>query len=306
MMPRTLVALIVTHQRPVEMARLLEGLEKSTRKPDLCIVSDHAPGGDSKKWSSWAGLRVRVLEDPSNPGPGAGWANAAAANDLPDSDLLFLDDDVVLGEGAIAGLSEFLGSADCVAPLLSDESGRLWGFPEPEDVRLRALIRKAGTPAEALELMGPGPHRMCWCTGACVLTTSEFYKKIGPHRRDFWMLGEDLEFSMRAATHGRAVFSCAVTVPHLPPPGPGTPVSNYIKFCSLLQNLCYLSGHSPNSQHMFRYLPGNFRRFVRTFGISPRTLRDGWTCFSGGLIFGEPAGTPRGTALRQRVRELMS
>jgi len=296
-----LVAVTVTHQRPQELKRLLDSLEASSRPPDLCVISDHAPDGTTADIAARSGLNVKVLENASNPGPGAGWSNAAAG--LDHSDLLFLDDDVVLPPDSIAKMAALLSDADAVAPLLEDAGGLLWGFPEPTLRKQRKLIRQAKTPADALTLLGPGPHPFCWCTGACVLVSANLYRSIGSHRRDFWMLGEDLEFSMRAAAAGRAVFTCEVVVPHLPPRGPVSPTSGYIKFCSLLQNLSYLSFHSPHSQHMTRYLPGNFLRFFRTYSWSAKTLHDAWTCFSGGAIHGEPAGAVRGTTLRKRITQ---
>ncbi len=298
---KQLVALTVTHRRPKELERLLKSLEASSRPPDLCVISDHAPDGSTAQIAERSGLKVKVLEDPTNPGPGAGWSNSAMG--LEGADLLFLDDDVVLPPDGIAKMVGLLSDMGAVAPLLEDAGGLLWGFPEPTLRDQRKLIRQAKTPADALALLGPGPHSFCWCTGACVLVSEKLYRSIGPHRRDFWMLGEDLEFSMRAAAAGRAVFTCEVVVPHLPPLGPPSPTSGYIKFCSLLQNLSYLSFHSPHSQHMTRYLPGNFLRFFRTHSWSSKTLHDAWTCFSGGVIHAEPAGGPRGTALRQRIAD---
>jgi GT2 family glycosyltransferase len=298
---KPLVALTVTHRRPQELERLLKSLAASSRPPDLCVISDHAPDGTASRIAEASGLKVRVLEDATNPGPGAGWNNAASGVD--GADLLFLDDDVVLPPDGIAKMRGLLSGDGAVAPLLEDGAGMLWGFPEPAVREQRKLIREARTPADALSLLGPGPHPFCWCTGACVLVSGDLYRSIGPHRRDFWMLGEDLEFSMRAAAEGRALFTCEVVVPHLPPDGPPSPVSAYIKFCSLLQNLSYLSLHSPHSQHMTRYLPGNFLRFFRTHSLSGKTLRDAWTCFAGGALLGEPAGGPRGSALRRRIAE---
>ncbi len=298
---KPLAALTVTHRRPQELKRLLDSLAASSRPPDLCVISDHAPDGTTAAMATQSSLNIKVLEDSSNPGPGAGWSNAASG--LEKADLLFLDDDVVLPPDGIEKMVRLLSNADAVAPLLADSEGLLWGFPEPSLRNQRSLIRQARTPADALALLGPGPHPFCWCTGACVLVSSNLYHSTGPHRRDFWMLGEDLEFSMRAASGGRAVFTCEVVVPHLPPVGPASPASGYIKFCSLLQNLSYLSFHSPHSQHMTRYLPGNYLRFFRTFSWNAKTLRDAWACFSGGAIHAEPAGAARGTALRKRIHQ---
>jgi GT2 family glycosyltransferase len=235
---------------------------------------------------------VRVFHDPANPGPGAGWANGARrAREIFDNpDILYLDDDVVLPPRTLEILLREKSGARAICPLLEDADGRLWGFPEPFLRRGRKLIRQAETPADALRLLGPGPHRFCWATGACLLTEAG---EPELHRDDFRMLGEDLEFSMRLASGGRAVFTCLVAVPHLPPP-PADPVSarraDYNKFRSLLRNLSYLSFHSPHSAHMWRYLPGNFRRFFRTHGLTASTVADAWACFRRGALCGQPSG----------------
>lgn len=284
----------------MECRRLLESLAASVTKPDRCVVADHSPESLELSVADALPFPVEILGDPSNPGPGAGWANAAAGH--PEADVLFLDDDVLLPPHAIGRMRDCLDPQGMVAPLLEDDGGALWGFPEPVDRHQRRLIRKAATPADALRLLGPGPHPMNWCTGACVLAAAGLREKIGPHRRDFWMLGEDLEYSMRAAQSGRAVFVCDVAVPHLPPKGVENPVGARAKFCSLLQNLCYLSTRCPHSAHMIRYLPGNFLRYFRTFGWGAASLMEAARCFAGGILRGEPAGGPSGRALRERLR----
>jgi len=128
--------------------------------------------------------------------------------------------------------------------------------------------------------------------------------RAGLHRDDFWLLGEDLEYSMRVAAIGRAAFTTKISVPHLPPPAPHAEAArrgDYLKFCSLLQNLSYLSFHSPHSRHMKTYLPGNFRRFFRTHGMGLRQIRDAAACLWQGAFRAQPSGTTSGKALRQRI-----
>jgi len=304
---RKVVAVIVTWRREHELDRLLTCLENSTHPLHGCVVMDHAgtvPGEFSRR-----AFPTKILPDTSNPGPGAGWANGArfAGEFFGKTDLLYLDDDVVLPRDALEVLLREKHDAGVICPLLEDSHGSLWAFPEPVCREDREKIRRAKTPAEALALLGPGPHPFCWATGACLLVGKEAGEER--HRKDFWMLGEDLEFSMRLAAKTRAVFTCLVAVPHLPPGPPDAATarkSDYRKFCSLLQNLSYLSFHSPHSRHMGSYLPGNFRRFFRTHGHSPATWSDAIFCFWQGAILGRPAGHKVGEALRERIsrREL--
>lgn len=300
---------MVTHRRPDELKRLLKGLAESRPRPLGCVISDHAPGGEVPAIAAAAGLKTVVLENAANPGPGAGWSRAAkAALDLfPEAEAVwYLDDDVVIPPDGLEILLDEMtrAGADSIAPLLEDSAGRLWAFPEPESLPFRQKIRAADTPAAALALIGPDPVPFCWCTGACYLVKRSILESEVYHREDFWLLGEDLEYSMRIAAASKAVFTCRVTVPHLPPPASSPAAarkSDYVKFCSLLQNLTYLAFHSKDSRHMKRYLPGNYRRFLRKHSPLRRATRDAAACFWNGAIRAEPAGGPLGRQLRERI-----
>jgi len=302
------VAAIVTHRRPGELRRLLDGLAASTVPLLGCVIADHAPGDSTQSLAAATPFPTLVLEDASNPGPGAGWANAAkAAFDRFENlaAVWYLDDDVVIAPDTLEILLMELDGRDAIAPLLEDAEGRVWAFPEPQSPPLRRLIREVKTPAEALERLGPEALPFCWCTGACFLVRRRAIEAVGWHRGDFFLLGEDLEYSMRVAARGQAVFTCRASVPHLPSPARDPAQAwrgGYLKFCSLLQNLSYLSFHVPHGGHMKRYLAGNFRRFFRTHGVSARTARDAAACLWQGACLGQPAGTPGGAALRARIQ----
>ena len=295
------VVAIVTHRRPVELGRLLEGLKKSSLPVRGCVISDHAPGGKTREIAARGGIEVIVREDGTNPGPGVGWAKAAElalAHFGPNVDAVwFLDDDVVIAPDALRILWEAMTSSGAggAAPLLEDAAGRLWAFPEPEAPELRETIRKAVTCADAARLIGPEPQPSVWCTGASFLVSRQAIDAVGFHRGDFWMLGEDLEYSMRVASRCGVVFTTRVVVPHLPEPGSDPEAArrgDYRKFLALLQNVSYLGFHCPHSAHMKWYVAGNFRRFFRTHGL--RGLGDALRCFWEGAVRGRAAAPRRG------------
>ncbi len=308
-MTQGVVAVVVTYRRLPELKRLLDCLARSTVPLLGCVISDHSPDGSVTALArETTGLQVIVREDASNPGPGAGWRNAAAlaVEHLgPEvSALWYLDDDVVPEANCLEILLHDLKGTGAIAPLLSDAEGALWAFPEPEDAELRRLMRRARTPADARLLIGDSPHPACWATGACLLVTRKAYDRTGGHRTDFWLLGEDLEYSMRLAAEGGLAFTCRSTVPHLPIPSGDAEAARrggYVKFCSLLQNLSYLSFHSTHSRHMRTYLPGNYRRFFRTYGWGVTQIADAARCLLGGVIQGQPAGGPVGEKLRREI-----
>lgn len=305
------VAVIVTYRRSFELGRLLEGLSRSETHLLGCIVVDHAADPASMEIPSKFGPNFIVLPDVTNPGPGAGWARGAKFafehfGSAHVTAIWYLDDDVVIGPEVLGTLLTEIGraKADSIAPLLEDSNGFLWAFPEPLEPSLRKTIRLASTPADARTLLGDAPQAFCWCTGACFLVTKQAINRVGLHRPDFWILGEDIEYSMRLSSKGGGVFTCMVSVPHLPPPPRDAKAArkgDYVKFCSLLQNLTFLAFHSPDSRHMKRYLPGNFRRFFSSHGLGLRTLRDGFACAWNGLVRAEPAGRSGGTKLRERI-----
>lgn len=308
--PPRIAAAIAAFRRDEELARLLASLASSTIPFDGGVfVADNAASGETAAVCAVAPLPVTWLPRSSNNGPGAAW-NTAASSALADNSVthvLVLDDDVIPPSDTVALLLQAMGdSAAAAAPLLFDEKERLWAFPEPKAPTLRRAIRRVHSVSECRTALGPEPHPFCWATGACMLYARRAFE-TGGFREDFWMLGEDLEFSMRVASTLGGVFTASAAVAHLPPPGmPGTAsMGNRLKFLALLQNLSYLAFHSHHSCHMRRYLPGNFKRYLLTEDPSPAGLRDAWRTFWHGALRGRPAGHASGMHLRQRVQRRM-
>ena len=305
--PSCVAVAIATHRREAELQRLLAALGKSNLPPTGGIfVADNASSPETRTVCE-AVSGVAWLPRPVNNGPGPAW-NAAAAKALENPDVthvLVVDDDVVLPPHALNGLLEALDAAGAAAsaPLLFYQNDCLWAFPEPCEVALRAAIRRIHTPEECRQAFGDVPHPFCWATGACMLYTRQAFETSGFFREDFWMLGEDLEFSMRVASLLGGVFTAAVAVAHLPPPPKTAAIrtSHRLKFLALLQNLSYLAFHSPHRAHLRSYLAGNFKRYVRTEGWAPGTLWDGWCAFYEGALWKQPAGTSSGARLRERT-----
>lgn len=305
------VAVIVAYHRDVELARLLRGLLAGTTIPGAIVVVDNAASTETEHIVNLEAPEAIYLAVPENPGPGTAWRKgcelAMKKWDREITHLLTLDDDVVFTEKTLEDLLAGCRNCDAVVPLLTDHSNHIWGFPEPRDKQQRKLIREAQTPADALALLGPAPQEFCWATGACVLFTRNAADTIGLHGEDFFMLGEDLEWSMRLASALRGAFLPGVVVPHLPPQTasgqPGSTVYAVIKFAALLQNLSYLAFHHRGSAHMKSYLPGNFRRFFKTRGVSGFSILLAVRVFYAGTILGEPAGKRHGAQIREMIRK---
>ena len=194
-------AAIATFRRDQTLARLLAALAQSNIAVGPICVADNASSEETKETCLAAG--AKWLPRQVNKGPGAAWNTAvtAALTDPEITHILVLDDDVVPPPDALNIMLGAMESADCgaVAPLLFDAKNQLWGFPEPQERELRAAIRRVTDYGSARKILGDHPHPFCWATGACMLYRRDVFEKCGLFREDFWMLGEDLEFSMRAA-----------------------------------------------------------------------------------------------------------
>ncbi len=291
-----IAAVVVTYRRDRELGRLLQSIEASTVPLSLVVVVDHAAVPATRQLLGRFHLPVLYIANANNPGPGAGWKNGmeTALRELPaTTHFLILDDDVVLPPQAVARLVGATESVAVACPMLLDASEKIWAFPEPRESALRRKIREIHTAEESVAAFGHAPLAFVWATGACLLVRREAVDAMGFYRTDFWMLGEDLEYTMRLAAGGGGVFLPDLFVPHLPPPAvhpESAAAAERVKFRSLLQNLAYLSFHHPASGHLRWYLAGNVRRYFRTFGWNPIALGQSFSCLWKGAILRKPAG----------------
>lgn len=303
-------AITATYRRAAELSRLLDCLAAQTVKVDLFVCADNAaePTIETLVKEKRSDTLYLPLKENAGCGAGlrAGEEAALARFGEKITHFWILDDDAVPPPDCLQNLLETQRSsrAGIVAPLCRTAEGKFWAFPEPLEPILRRIIREIDSPVEfrrqlqesGVDLVVP----MAWCTGVCQLITRESLVKAGLHRPDFWMLGEDLELSMRISDADRGVFRADTIVDHLPPeqsPGPEADLQHQRKFLALLQNLTYSAFYVKGSRHMWSYLPGNYRRFFRTFGWSMRSLQLAFTALMNGLLFREPAGGRRGRKL---------
>ncbi len=298
------VVLVATYRRNREVARLLGALKAQTGPVAGMVVADNGADPECRAVVESAEWPTVYLSLPENEGCGAGLRaaeEAALTRFSQATHWWILDDDAVPPPETLEQLLAALdraGGFGMAVPLLTDGQGKVWAFPEPVDRGARRVFRQTDAPAEVVRHLGPGPHAACWATGACQLVRVRAARDAGLHRTDFWMLGEDLDFSMRVASSSGLCFVTEVWVPHLPPESAGDPVSAEAwarrKFRSLLQNLTYLAIHQwKEARHLWRYLPGNYRRYFRTYGWSWTRLKEAGTCFWRGAVRGWPAGTKK-------------
>jgi GT2 family glycosyltransferase len=220
--------------------------------------------------------------------------------------LLILDDDAVLSPETIEALASAMARerADLAYALITGEDGRIGWLPGLRDRTSGPRDVFDGTPVEFRVRFGAEPRDFIWAQGICLLVAREALERLGPHRDDFWVRGEDLEFSLRFTARGRGILVPAVVAQHLPP-AEETVLSReaeYLKHCALVQNIAYIGFRLPHGHRIAWTIAGALRRFFRiwswpAFGDALRAL---WR----GAVLGEPAGTGKGQTFRARFAAL--
>jgi GT2 family glycosyltransferase len=215
-----------------------------------------------------------------------------------------LDDDAFAHAGAMQQLIQAMdaASADAAVPLIVDGTGRVSWPPGLLERKAQLVSRSHCTPDEYVQACGSMPIPFTWSPWPSLMVSRRAIEAVGFPRDDFWISAEDLEFSLRLTAHGYGILVPKAVCAHLPPAeNPGrSQRQHYLKFCSMLQNLSYVTLHLRHGRRILQHLPGNFFRFFRTFGLSSMSLRDAACAFWFGAARGKTAGTPGYTEFRER------
>ena len=273
------VALVATRFRSNLLARLLESLHRQSIRPLAAVICDNGPDPETVEVSEKSPLPCELISPKKNLGFGGGLAAAGqlAFEKFPDlSHLLVVDDDTILAPKDLESLlaSATKHSAGTVAPFLVDETGKLQEVPEPVSWPLARAFRAIGQNLDKARALAPGGYPMAWCIGPCLLIAKHVWLRAGPPRSDMLAFGDDVEFSLRLSAASPAWAEPSATVVHAPPPStsnlpPPADAAHFKKFGTLLQNLAFTCIASPRPRHLPLYLPGNAKRFLRTFGFTP-------------------------------------
>jgi len=306
-----IVAVVATCDRPVELARLLKSLEESGPGLGAVVVVDNGGDPGIRNIVEAAGCNTRYFSPGKNLGCGGGLRfGEEKALDLFERELThlwILDDDAVVSPGAPAGLAEAMRreNADAACPMVTDGEGRIGWFPGLLDPEKFRALRDLKTPSEFIRKCGAAVIPFSWSTGVALLVSKRAVAELGFHRDDYWMRGEDLEFSLRITHSHKGIFVPGVEVQHIPPPSaenPATHASEYLRHAVMLQNLWYNGLRLPHGRSLLRTLPGNYRRFLKTWSL--RASGDALRAFWLGVVIGKPAGTAGGDYFRIRDNKL--
>jgi GT2 family glycosyltransferase len=302
------IAITATYRRPTELARLLASLATIPTQLGGAIVIDNGAGEASSSEMQTGPLSIHRIAPGENLGCGGGLrlGEQMALERFPSATHFWiLDDDAVVEP---ATLSQLLGAmatekADAAHPLVVAPDGSLGWFPGLLDRKKFRTIKKRQTPDEFVAQCGDAPIPFSWSQGIALLVTRSIVDRVGFHRDDFWVRGEDLEFSLRITAIARGIYVPAARVAHLPPSALGTDAgdSEYAKHRAMLQNLAYTAVRLPHGRRLVRTLPGNWLRFLRTWPRSLRTVKDLIDVAWLGALLGRPAGAQPGKCAKSPI-----
>ena len=194
------VAVVVTHDRPVLLNECLRALGEQRRPPDLVIVVDNASGLETTAViARFDGVRTLCLA--SNLGGAAGFQRGMAAALADGADHVWLMDDDGRPEDpaclerllAVADLLQ----ADMVAPLVVDAADRdRLAFP----IRLHGRTLFTADAVSHLPVIDGFAHLF---NG--VLVTAALIRRIGQPDPRFFIRGDEVEFLYRARHAGARI-----------------------------------------------------------------------------------------------------
>ncbi|MDR0534277.1 MAG: glycosyltransferase [Verrucomicrobiales bacterium] len=306
-----IVALIATYCRYDELKRCLDCLLVQTFSVDAVLVLDNARDPEIAKLAGRY-ENVHYLPMTDNNGCGAAlkageeYAFKEYGEEL--TKLWILDDDAAPFPNTLQLLLDASQRTDAslIVPVCSTPEGGVFGFPDPLEKISKKIKKSFKQPEDIRKYFGDKFVLIRWAVGVCMLVDAKAVQKFGTHRDDFWMQGDDLEFSMRLSKLGGAVLIPYIEIPHLYPQSNNVVVAtkgHLLKFCSLLQNLTYIGLHEMRSWHAIYCMGADYWRFFRTFGWKSSVIVYAVTCLWNGAVLAEPAGRKSGEKLRQKINK---
>lgn len=151
---------------------------------------------------------------------------AAAANqgmaELPGADVLLLNPDATLAQGAVEALARFADGkprAGAVSALVVDEEGRPERYASGREPTLASVAVDAvgaGRIATRWSLYQPGsasvPTKTDWVAGTAVLLRREAICDVGPFDESYFLYCEDIDLCRRLREHGWEIWICPAAV----------------------------------------------------------------------------------------------
>jgi GT2 family glycosyltransferase len=312
--PPFVVAIVPTYKRKAELARLL-ALIAETPEVRCTVVVDNAADLEVRELFERAQLPGAYLAMETNRGPAAAinqaikfaretWGESITHYWMFDDDIRFTPD---ILQKMLAALVD--NKAQLVAPIITSAAGAVFAWPELKSRTARRLFssRDRNDPARFGE--GIDPHNLPEiraCMATCYLMERVCYDRVGGPREDFWLIGEDVEFTARICRKFRAVCCPHVAIEHFW----GSPLdprsdkrSTYLKGCAALQNNLFLLLHVLRTRYILRSFLGSLKRFFHLHLRSREAAYDLLWILWNASVRGQPAGARSGQVLRERRRD---
>ncbi len=213
------VLIICTKDRPNELRRCLESVSTQTIRPTLTIVVDASADDASSQVSSSFGGTIYVNSEPGL----TRQRNLAVELYSSEMDVLhFVDDDVVLDPGYIAGLRQAFTD-----PKVGGAGGVIANAPPARPYLVRRLFlldsRKPGKvlPSGCGILAFDPPHSLIvdWLSGCSMSFRADLFNRIRfDEGLTGYCLGEDVDFGLAASALTNLVVTPAARLVHLSSP----------------------------------------------------------------------------------------
>lgn len=221
--PRVAVVIVSFNTRD-DLLRCLRSLRADSSGAFEVVVVDNASEDGSVDAVAGAFPAVRLVRNPANEGFGKasnqGWRAARAPY------VLFLNSDTEVPPGlldTLAGILDERPDVAIVGPRTVDADGVVQVSTGP-DLRpldewrqgrlVRGVKRREPAALAQAERAHSVEHEPVWVSGACLLARRSVLEATGGFDEGFFLYEEDVDLCVRAQTHGRVLFTPAVTVRH--------------------------------------------------------------------------------------------
>jgi GT2 family glycosyltransferase len=307
----TIVGVVAAYKRPGHLRNLFRSLKDAGPLRKLIVV-DNGMDAQIEAVCREAPIAVDYHRPERNLGCGGGVGRGLALG-LEEKDathFCLFDDDAEATAGALSALLEGLESAkaELAVPLIVTSEGHICWFPGLTESGPWQTIRQPHLTPEAYRAAcGLGTVPFKWAPWPVLLLRASVVRECGFPRDDFWLCAEDVEYTLRLTYGHKGVLVPGAVCRHLVPPsstGDELEGPHYLRFCLMLQNLSYICTRLPHARKAFRHLPGNYARFLRTFGWNRSSLRDVTMAFWRGGIRGKAAGMIGADELKHRFLRL--
>jgi GT2 family glycosyltransferase len=212
-------AIIVYFRTPTTLAACLDALRLQTSPPDEILVIDNSSAEDGLDQRPAPGVDWRWVGAERNVGFGA--ACNLGARTSAGEHLLFLNADVVLGEGACEHLrlaAENNPRIGVVGPRVYAADGAIelsarafptvaTGLLGRSSMLTKLLARLNRAPAGVSGALGTG-GRVDWVSGACMLVRRRAFEQVQGFDENYWMYWEDADLCHRLHDAGWGTMLC--------------------------------------------------------------------------------------------------